>query len=192
MLIFKKDDVAYFACPLGYHKFDARMRIDYTVEDNYDIWHVGDDHGTIAYVCSDSDRVIDLIRYSDAFECEFSRDGMREAISRCKKALKNTNCDMGDEETSFSIVAARGDRVIKAGYRGTIYEIEDPDTIGEVSERIKAAYAAYADVADPVERVRLVYEYVERVSSIKYFPVALISTADKSTTLIHKNKVEKI
>ena len=192
MLVFKNDGKVYFATPLGYHAFDCRMSVDHTYEDNCDSWHLNDGHGTLAYVCADSNRVIDLIRYSDSFDCEFSREGMREAINRCKRTLSGTNCDMGEDKPDVTFVVARGDKAFVGRLHGELYEIDEYRLIGERLDLATAAYETNKDVSDAVERVRRVYEDAERMGTAKYFPVALMNTAESGCTLIYEDKIQKI
>jgi hypothetical protein len=99
---------------------------------------------------------------------------------------------MGEEDPIVSLVLARGDKAFTGRFLGEVYEITESRVIGEGLELTTVAYKNNEDVEDVTERVRRVYEDVESASTTKYFPVALMNTAESGCTLIYKDKVQKI
>jgi hypothetical protein len=99
---------------------------------------------------------------------------------------------MGEEDPIVSLVLARGAKAFTGRFLGEVYEITVHRVIGAGLELTTVAYKNNEDVEDVTERVRRVYEDVESASTTKYFPVALMNTAESGYTLIYKDKVQKI
>ena len=73
MIVIKEKDTIYFASPMKSHNFYSQAKLDYNFEENGAIWHLNDEYGTIVMVSAWNNRFTDLLRYSDVFDCDFSK-----------------------------------------------------------------------------------------------------------------------
>ena len=44
MIVIKEKDAVYFASPMKYQNFYTQAKLDYSFEENGDIWHLNDEH----------------------------------------------------------------------------------------------------------------------------------------------------
>ena len=182
MIIIKEKDCVYFASPLKYHNSCAQVDSDYNFEENGDMWHLNDGNGTVVAVKANNSRVLDVLRYSDAFSGEFSMEGMAQIRENIKRVIRKSECTPSDPAISFCI--ARGTDGYVVSIAGSVFEINSIEVLGEKTERVLATYDVCKDIPDICERVATVYHKIEGGSDYKYLPVALISTKDDSYTLL--------
>lgn len=184
MIVIREEDAVYFASPMKLQNYSPNVRIDYSLEENGDIWHLNDGYGTIVMFVASNNRIIDLVRYSDVFDCEFSKEGMSRLYLSVKELIKGTNCFTKDGRFGAEIVVARGNRAYKIAANGAVLEVGEIDCFDDNDERILASYEFCRNIPDLCERVSTIYSQVSELSSDQFFPIALISTKDDSYTLI--------
>ncbi|MBO5945411.1 MAG: hypothetical protein J6Q69_02275 [Clostridia bacterium] len=184
MIVIKEQDAVYLASPMKFQNYSPNVRVDYSFEENGDMWHINDGHGTVVMVAASNNRIIDLIRYSDIFNTEFSKDGMNRVYASLKELLKGTNCYFKDGRFGGEIVVARGNRAYKIANNGAVLELGEIDCFDDDDERILASYEFCREISDPKERITTLYSRVSDLSSNQLFPIALINTKDDSYTLI--------
>ena len=186
MLTIVEKDAVYFAEPLKYDIFVPGALPDYTYRDNAHIWHLNDGKGTIAMIGSKSERATDLIRYSDALNVEFSRDGMREASLRIKNLLKGTNCLPMEGRIGVTLHLAQGGVSYSLSEFDEVEEIKETNYLKENESKGSIVYECCKDISDITERIKTYYTQLEKLTLRQYFPIALISTRNDSYTLIQR------
>ena len=185
MIVVKENGVVYFASPMAFHNFSMNTKADYASEENSYIWHLNDGHGTIVLSHAKFGRLTDLLRYSDAFNCEFTKEGMTQVVENIKKLVEGTNCSIVDDGLGATLCVARGDKVYNIASNGAVCEIDDFECIGEGGGgRMHAAYDQCRDISDVHKRIAAAYSLVEGSSSFRHLPVAVINTKDESYTLL--------
>ena len=184
MIVIREEDAVYFASPMKLQNYSPNVKTDYSFEENGDMWHLNDGQGTIVMFVASNNRIVDLVRYSDVFNCEFSKEGMKQLYLSIKELVKGTNCFIKDGRIGAEIVVARGNRAYKIATNGAVLEIDEIDCFDDNDERILASYEFCRNIPDPRERVKTIYSQVFELSSDQFFPIAFISTKDDSYTLI--------
>ena len=184
MIVIKEKDAVYFASPMKYQNFYTQAKLDYSFEENGDIWHLNDEHGTIVMAAAKNNRIVDLLRYSDVFDCEFSKDGMNQIVANIKKLIKGTNCFISEGKLGLTLCVARGNKGYKITTYGAVFEIGDIECFGESEERILAAYEYCQSIPDAHRRIETIYNRIGELSGCQYYPIAVISTGDDSYTLL--------
>ena len=184
MIVIKENNAICFASPMKYQNYVTQAKMDYNFEENGDIWHLNDEHGTIVMVSAKNNRFTDLLRYSDVFDCEFSKDGMSEVLARIKRLIKGTNCFVADGKIGATICVARGNKGYKITTYGAIFEIGELECLGESEERMLAAYEYCKTISDVHERIETLYDHISELSWSQYYPLAVISTKDNKYSLL--------
>lgn len=187
MIVIKEKDAVYFASPMKYQNSYNQAKLDYSFEENGDIWHLNDEHGTIVMVSAKNTRIVDLLRYSDVFDCEFSKDGMNRVIANIKKLVKGTNCFISEGKLGLTLCVARGNRGYKITTYGEVFEIGDFECFDEIEEKMLAAYEYFKSISDVHKRIETVYSQISELDFFQYYPVAVINTKDNSYSLITNN-----
>lgn len=184
MIVIKEKDAVYFASPMKYQDYCTQARIDYTFEENGHIWHLNDEYSTIVMVDADNKRLTDVLRYSNVFDCEFSKDGMNQIIANIKKFIKGTNCFVADGKLGFSLCVARGNKAYRVTNYGAVFETAEIECFNESEERMLAAYEYCKNIPDVQKRIETLYNQVGELSNRQYYPIAVINTKDKSYSLL--------
>ena len=184
MIVIKEKDAVYFASPMKHQNFLGQAKLDYGFEENGDIWHLNDEHGTIVMVAAGNPRLVDLLRYSNVFDCEFSKDGMNQIVANVKKLVKGTNCFLGEGKLGVSFCIARGNRGYKITNYGAVFELGDVECVDESEERMLAAYEYCKSIADIHERIKTIYDHIGELSCNQYYPIAVIHTKDNTYSLL--------
>lgn len=184
MLVIKEKDAFYFVSPMRYNNYSPNVIIDYGFEENGDIWHLNDGNGTIVMVNADSTRLVDVIRYSNIFDHEFSKQGMFKVVDDLMELIKDTNCISVDGRLGASIYIARGTKGYRITTYGAVFEIGDMECVGESFERTVASYEYCKDIPDVHERVKSLYDRMGKDGCYRYYPIAVINTKDDSYTLL--------
>lgn len=184
MIAFKEGDCVYFASPMKYQNFFTQARVDYTFEENGDIWHLNDGKGTIVMAAAKSSRLVDILRYSDVFACEFSYEGMKSIIENIKNCVKGTNCFTEGDRLGVTLVVAQGDRAFEITTHGSVFEMDRFLCCDESDERMLAVYEYCKNIPDAHERIRTIYTNINEIGLSQMFPVAVINTRDDTYTLL--------
>ena len=58
MIVIKEKDAVYFASPMKSQNFYTPAKLDYSFEENGDIWHLNDEHGTIVMAAAKNNSAI--------------------------------------------------------------------------------------------------------------------------------------
>ena len=184
MIVIKETDAIYFASPMKYQNFYTQAKLDYSFEENGDIWHLNDGHGTIVMAEARNNRLVDLLRYSDVFDCEFSKDGMYQIIENIKELIEGTNCFMADGKLGVVLCIARENKGYKISTYGAVFELGEIECIGESEERMLAAYEYCKSIPNVHKRIETIYNQIGELSCNQYYPIAVIDTKDNSYTLL--------
>ena len=184
MIVIKEKDAVYFASPMKYQNFYTQAKLDYSFEENGDIWHLNDEHGTIVMAAAKNNRIVDLLRYSDVFDCEFSKDGMNQIVANIKKLIKGTNCFISEGKLGLTLCVARGNKGYKITTYGAVFEIGDIECFDESEERMLAAYEYCKSIPDVHQRIETIYNQIGELSWSQYYPIAVINTKDESYSLL--------
>ena len=184
MIAIKEKDAVYFASPMKYQNFYAQAKLDYSFEENGDIWHLNDGHGTIVMAVAKNARAVDLLRYSDVFDVEFTKDGMNRIVANIKKLLRGTNCFTADGKLGLTLCIARGNRGYRITTYGAVFEMGDIECFDESEERMLAAYEYCKSIENVPERIESVYNNIGELSWCQYYPIAVITTRDGSYSLL--------
>ena len=184
MIAIKEKDAVYFASPMKYQNFYAQAKLDYSFEENGDIWHLNDGHGTIVMAVAKNARAVDLLRYSDVFDCEFNKDGMNQIVSKIKEVVKGTNCFTVDGKLGLTVCVARGNKGYKITTYGAVFEIGDIECVNDDEEHILAAYEYCKSIPDIQQRIETIYNQIGELSWSQYYPIAVINTKDESYSLL--------
>lgn len=184
MIVIKEKDVVYFASPMKYQNFCVQAKLDYSFEENGDVWHLGDGYGTIVMAAAKNSRLVDLLRYSDVFNCEFSKEGMNRIVANIRKLVKGTNCFAVEGNIGVTLCVARGSKGYKITPHGAVFEIGDIECIDESEERMLAAYEYCKSIADVPKRIETIYDRIGELSRNQYYPIAVINTGDGSYSLL--------
>ena len=185
MIVIKEKDAVYFASPMKHQNFVRQAELDYSFEENGNIWHLNDGYGTIV-MASANERMVDLLRYSDVFDCEFSKEGMNRIVANIKRLIRGTNCNMVKGRLGVSLCVARGNKGYKISPYGAVFEIGDIECFGESEERILAAYEYCQSIPNVRERIKTIYNQISEFSHCQYYPIAVIHTKDESYSLLAK------
>ena len=184
MIAIKEKDAIYFASPMQYQNFFSQLKLDYGFEENGDIWHLKDGHGTIVMVDASNARATDILRYSDAFDCDFTKSGMHRLYDNVVRLLGGTNCIVDDGNTHVSLCVARGNKGYRVSCTGAVFEIGELDCFNENYEQVAVIYEHNKHIPDVYERIRAVYDLLSEYSGNKYYPIAVVNTKDDSYTLL--------
>ena len=187
MIVIKEKDAVYFASPMKYENFSACVKLDYSFEENGNIWRLNDGYGTIVMVSPRNARMVDILRYSDVFDCEFSREGMVQIFLNVKKAVKDTNCFVADGKIGADICVARGNKCYEITTFGVVLEIDDFACFSENEEMMLAANEYCKTIPDAHERIKALYNHISELSWAQYYPIAVISTKDDNYSLFYNN-----
>ena len=186
MIVFKAHDTVYFASPMKRHNFLHYAKVDYTFEENADMWHINDGKGTIVMMYAPNMRIIDLLRYSDVFDGEFSKEGILKMADNIKKLAKGTNCFAKPGANALTFVIARGNRAFRAKVNGAIMELGEFESFGGDSPTIEAIYEHCKDISDIELRMRTLFDKACEIHNCQEYPIAIINTKDDTYTLLEK------
>ncbi len=185
MIVIKEQDAIYFASPLKSQNFYSQVKPDYSAEENGNIWHLNDGLGTIVMANGKNSRIIDLIRYSDIFEVEFTKEGVGRIASKIKALVEDTNCFVSEGRTGVTLCIARGNKGFRISPHGAVFELGEIECVNEIEEITLASYEYCKRIEDVRERVVALYNSISEIGWRQHFPIALISTKDDSFTLLH-------
>ena len=186
MIVIKEKDAVYFATQtkVTFYRF-LRAMADYTCEENIKAWHVNDEYGTIVMVDTVSLRLIDLLRYSDVFDCEFTKEGMNEVFIKIKNLISGTNCRIVDGAIGATIFIARGNKVYMILGGGEVIEIiDDFECVSTIEETIVATYECCKNIPDVYERIKTLYDKSGALRKEQLYPIAVISTKDSKCSFL--------
>ena len=187
MIVIKEKDAVYFARPITDLRCYSEYNIDYSFEENGNIWHLNDEYGTIVMADTNNSRFVDLLRYSDVFECEFSEEGMHQIVANIKDLVEGTNCFIADGMIGVNLFVARGNKVYKITTYGAVSVIDSFACVAEREEKMLAIYERCKSIPDIHQRIKEVYDkYKKKVKYFRCFDIAVISTKDKSYSLLTK------
>lgn len=184
MIVIKENDTVYFASPMKYQNFYSQAKVDYRFEENGDIWHLNDAQDTIVMASARNNRLVDLLRYSNVFDCEFSKDGMNQIVANIKSLIKGTNCFMVEGQLGLNLCVARGNKGYKITNSGAVFEIGDFECFAESEERMLAANEYCRNIPDVHERIKTIYNQISDLSDCQYYPIAVINSKDNSYSLL--------
>ena len=187
MIVLKDKDTVYFASATGHYNNYQNLRPDLSDEDNMHLWHLNDGKGTIVMLSVRSDRITDLLRYSDVFNCELTMEALREIPSKIRSIFEGTNCRMRDENTGVTIFIARDNRAFRIYSVGAVYEIEDFSSIGCCENAIDVGYELSKGIEDPMQRIAAIFNVVNAHSNHRAYPISVINTKDDSYTLLEED-----
>lgn len=186
MLIIKEKDIVYFASPMKWHNFKYAVTIDYSCEENSNIWHVNDKYGTIVMASFLSDRIIDVIRYSNIFDGDNIEDILINLNNNIYNLMKDTNYIVEDIIFTNKIVIARGNHCYQVNKYGVIDEVYDVCTKNDEKKYISSIYEVYKNSFKGNELIKKIYEELSNITQEQYFPIAVINTKDNSYKIIDK------
>lgn len=184
MIAIKEKNTVYFAYPIKFHNFTHQAKLDYSCEDNLSMWHLNDGDGTIVMLNAKIDRIADLLRYSNCFNCEFNVEGMHQIFSNVKQELKETNYIENGNNLGFDICIARGNKAYKITSSGAVFEIGEIECFNEREWEMLALYEHYKTIPNISDRVKTLYDEYLKTNCLQYYPIAIINTSDNSYELI--------
>ena len=186
MIVLKDKDTIYFASAAGHYNNYQNLRPDLSDEENMHLWHLNDGLGTIVMLSVQSDRITDLLRYSDVFHCDLTMEALHEIPSGIEKIFEGTNCRVHDANTGVTVFIARGDRAFRIYSVGAVYEIEDFSSIGCCENAITVGYELSKGIEDPMQRIKAIFNVVNAHSNHRVYPISVINTRDNSYTLLEE------
>lgn len=186
MIVIKDKDTVYFASAAGHYNNYNNLRPDLSDEENMHLWHLNDGKGTIVMLSVQSDRITDLLRYSDIFNCELTMEALRELPVKIEEIFEGTNCRVCDANTGVTVFIARGDRAFRIYSVGTVYEIEEFSSIGCCENAIAVGYKLSKGIEDPMQRIAAIFRIVNAHSNHRVYPISVINTKDDSYTLLEE------
>lgn len=186
MIAFKDKGNVYFAVPMSHHAYSNTSYIDYNYRDNCDAWHINDENGTIVMVDAVPDRLIDLLRYSDTFNCELTRSALHEVKEKIDKIIDESNCLRHKDRCTYGVIIAQGDKAFEVRSFGTVIEVDNFKVVDEARHIANAVYENVEHIEDVNQRVIAYYNKMSDYTCTRLFPIALISTKDNSYTLLTK------
>ena len=182
MTIVKDSDIIYFVDTLGEELPVMAVDPDVRYPENGNAWHLHDGHGTIVMIRTSLDgRWADILRYSDVFNCEFSKKGLFEAGLRIRQLAAETNGGPIDQSPDLSVCMARGDRAFMMKRDGAVFELTDTDFS---VMHILTAYNECRDIPDVYERIRAAYE---RAHAYHCFPLVVINTGNDDRVVLTRD-----
>lgn len=188
MFIIKEKDAVYFASAITEWGWHSCARIDTACRENLNLWPLNDGYGTIVMANASDQRRVDLLRYSNVFDCEFSYDGMHEAVARIKELFGGTNCISEDNRPCVDIFVARGAEGFHITYYGVVEELGDFTSFGGSREHYRAANEFCKNIENVTERINAIYTMAETTALYQFYPVAVISTRDSEITMLNGNR----
>ena len=123
MIVIKERDAVYFAYAMGHYHNYSNMCFDFSSEDNMSLWHLNDGKGTIVML-SAGERIVDLLRYSDIFNCELTIEALSGIHKRIAVLYQGTNCRELDGDNGAMIFIARGNQAFQICGYGSVEELE--------------------------------------------------------------------
>ena len=186
MLMIRENGTVYMASPMKYQNYYSGLRLDYRFEENGDIWHLNDGQGTIVMVAAKNARMVDLLRYSTVFDCEFSLEGMHQVVENIKYLIKGSNCFVVDDKIGVKLIIARGEKGFSISTFGAVFDVCEIEALDEDEACMLAVYENYKHIEDIEQRITMVYRKIEQMSLCQLFPIALIHTRDNSYTLLER------
>ena len=187
MIAIKAKDTVYFASAAGHNNSYCNMQMDVSSEEDMHLWHLNDGKGTIVMLGVESDRIADLLRYSDVFNCELTVEALRELHKKIIDLYEGTNCRPVEGNAGVTIFIARGDRAFRVYGIGLVSEIEELDSIEFCKDRFQIGYELSRGIEDPIERIRAIYDLTEAYGNRRAYPISVINTRDNSYTLLTKD-----
>ena len=184
MIAIKEKDAVYFASPMRVHNFVTQAKPDYRFEENGNIWHLNDGKGTIVMVVGKNQRVVDILRYSDVFDCEFSKNGMNQIVANIKKLLQGTNCFTVGSNIGLTVCIARGNRGYRITPLGAVFELGAFECVNECEEHLLATYECCQSIPDVRMRIEALYRRMDELAYAMRYPIAVIHTGDDSYSLL--------
>ena len=184
MIAIKEKDAIYFVSPLKYQNCLNSAKLDYSFEENWDVWRVNDGKGTIVMVGARNNRLIDLLRYSDVFDCEMSKDGMNEVFAKIRDTVRDTNCIAKKGELGATVCIARGNKGYRISPNGAVFELGGFECVQECEEMMLATNEYCKSIPDVIERIRRMYDRIGELDCRQYYPVAVVSTKDDKGILL--------
>ena len=182
MIIFKNNDYVYVAIPMGYHAYSNKSQVDVDFPENWDAFFTGDDTSTIVAVDSVSDRTIDLLRYSDLFDCDITQKTLYGIKSKIDMLIEDTNVDC--ESKNYGVIVCRGNKAYEMRSFGFAVEVGDFERLGESRQYSYAIYENVKSIESIEERVSKYYKQMSNICGGNMFPVVLLSTANKEYKVI--------
>lgn len=185
MIVIKDKDAVYFAYATGHNSNYANLRFDASTEENMDLWHLNDGKGTIVMIDA-RDRIVELLRYSDIFNCEFAMEALCGIRKRIIELYRGTNCRELDGSTGATIFIARENRAFRIYGDGTVEEGEGILCGRSYEDAFLVAYEHCKEIEDSYERISAIYDMVEELTGRRSGAIAVISTKGDSYTLMTK------
>ena len=185
MIAFKDNDKVYFAVPMP-HYGCGTAEADYDYEDNAPIWHLDDSKGTIAMATGGISRGSDILRYSDALNCEeLNLEGVREVLKKIPGELEGTNCQIRDGCIGIGLCIARGNEMYEISKFGTTKRIADVEAYDTIRSAALVIWERVKHISDVKKRVKEYYKLIQKESNSECFPVMLMSTGESGHDLIY-------
>ena len=183
MIVFKEKDLVYVAIPMGLHAYSNKSDVDYEYEDNWDAFFAGKDTNSIVAVDSASDRIIDILRYSDIFDGEITQRRLYEIREKVNALFENTNVD--SDKKRYGIVVANKDKAYLMRSMGLCFEISGFEPVGESRQHCRAVYENVKNIENVEERVRKFYELMTHFRGKETFPIVIMNTGSNKGKIIY-------
>ena len=187
MIVIKDKDTVYFAYATGHYCNYTNLRFDASTEESMDLWHLNDGKGTIVMLDA-RDRIVDLLRYSDVFNCELTIEALSGIHKRIAVLYQGTNCRELDGDTGATIFIARGNQAFQICGYGSVEELEGVVCGYRYRNALLAAYEHCKAIEDPYERIATTYDMVERITGRCTKSIAVINTKDEKMTILSGDK----
>ena len=185
MIAIRDKDTVYFANSVPYHNTYPSLRVDATTEETMHLWHLNDGLGTIVMLAVRSDRITDVLRYSDMFDsCEMTLESLRALGTRVRELYEESNCYENDGDVGVTIYIARGDLGFRVYSSGSVIAVEEFASSGCFDNLLRVGYELTRDIEDIHKRIAAIYHIVATESHSCAFPVAVINTRDDTYTLL--------
>ena len=185
MIAIRHKDTVYFANSVAYHNHYPNLRVDATTEETMHLWHVNDGLGTIVMLSVRSDRITDVLRYSDMFDsCEMTLESLRGLGTRVRELYEESNCYENDGDTGVTIYIARGDLAFRIYASGSVIAVEDFAASGCYDNLLLVGHELTRDIEDIHKRISAIYVIATAESCSDAFPICVINTRDDSYTLL--------
>ena len=184
MIVIKEKDTVYFAYATGHHSYYTTLRFDDSEEENMSLWHLNDGKGTIVMLDARSDRIADLLRYSDIFDLELTVEALCGLRAQIVALYRGANCREIDGCIGVVVFIARGSQVFRVYGDGSVEEVESFVSGHYYEDAFSAAYEHCRAIEDPHERIAAIYDMVEAHTGRRAEAVAVINTKDDSYTIL--------
>ena len=151
------------------------------------LWHLNDGKGTIVMLDA-RERIVDLLRYSDIFNCELTVEALCGVRKQIADLYQGTNCRELDGDTGATIFIARGNQAFQIYEGGAVEELEGVACGYRYRNALLAAYEHCKAIEDPYERIATTYDMVERITGRRTEAIAVINTKDEKMTILRGDK----